>query len=150
MTKTEKFKKFYKNSKFNIDLKNIINFENRYTVAEIAGFFLEKYKENALNTLYQILSDNNLQSSKFFGSVEEILIECHSEKNNEEYIVVERNCPICGNANRVYVNKDNFMKFLKGELVIQEACKEVPIGLREILITGIDNKCWHKLFDKTS
>lgn len=64
-------------------------------------------------------------------------------------VKIETTCPICGKVHFVEVDED---KLDLAEMVIgreihaQTAFPDMPAPERELLITGIDNECWQKLF----
>lgn len=54
-------------------------------------------------------------------------------------------CPECGEQNEIMVKLDDFKKWEGGELV-QRAFPYLNNDQREQIITGIDQKCWNRIF----
>jgi hypothetical protein len=56
-----------------------------------------------------------------------------------------RKCSRCGKGGIVMVNEDELFKWLSGSL-IQEAFPNMPIPIREQLMSGIHPECWEQIF----
>lgn len=55
-------------------------------------------------------------------------------------------CPKCLKDWTVVVDFKNYAAFKKGNLLAQEAFPELSASERELLITGICEKCWNDIF----
>lgn len=51
-------------------------------------------------------------------------------------------CPFCHKRQEVEVDTYKYMLWNVGELLIQDAFPELSSSERELLMTGICNKCW--------
>ena len=60
-------------------------------------------------------------------------------------ITVITACPLCGKAHEVLVNEEDYWDWQDGELA-QNAFPYLSASERELLISGIDNKCWAEMF----
>lgn len=56
-------------------------------------------------------------------------------------------CPICGSKHIVTINDmEAYEKWQSHELCIQEAFPDMSLSDRELLISGICNECFNKIF----
>jgi len=60
-------------------------------------------------------------------------------------VKIETFCPVCGQTATVEVPDAGFAAWQSGVL-IQRALASVPKEHRELLVTGIDDKCWKAMF----
>ena len=60
--------------------------------------------------------------------------------------ILSKPCPECGQQKTFTVDKDNYRKWIHGEMLVQEAFPEINNEDRERLISGICPKCWNKMF----
>lgn len=59
-----------------------------------------------------------------------------------EMISLERTCPNCGAEDSVVVEKDKYVRWVKGEH-IQDVWPEMPTTQREQIMTGFcSDECW--------
>ena len=63
-------------------------------------------------------------------------------------ITIETRCPICCGINNVEVKKEDWARYENGEFV-QRAFPYLDAATRELLITGICNKCWQNMCAET-
>ncbi len=68
-----------------------------------------------------------------------------STRINYKEVGVATQCPFCGHTHEVEVNKVDFLDWLAG-MMAQDAFPYLSADEREMLITGIDSKCWNKYF----
>lgn len=54
-------------------------------------------------------------------------------------------CPVCNQPHTVTVSNKGYAAWKDG-VHIQDALPELPADQREILITGIDDRCWKAMF----
>ena len=54
-------------------------------------------------------------------------------------------CPNCGEKDSFEVSDEGYRKWKDGAF-IQDALKELSPDRREQLITGIDGRCWDRMF----
>lgn len=64
--------------------------------------------------------------------------------NYKEVCVVTR-CPFCGKVHEVEVNEMDYLDWQDGAL-IQDVMPYLSANERELLISGIDDDCWGKMF----
>lgn len=64
--------------------------------------------------------------------------------NYKEVCVITR-CPFCGKAHEVEVNEMDYLDWQDGAL-IQDVMPYLSASERELLISGIDDACWGKMF----
>jgi hypothetical protein len=57
-------------------------------------------------------------------------------------------CPVCGKSDLVAMYKREYDKWRDG-MLIQEAAPELPVGDREMLMSGIHPDCWNILFENS-
>lgn len=55
-------------------------------------------------------------------------------------------CPECGKKNYIEMSDEQYQKYTEGSDLIQRIFPEMSPAQREILITGICEDCWNKLF----
>lgn len=55
-------------------------------------------------------------------------------------------CPKCGKDSTVCLSAEEFEKLQKGELISRNSFKNLSAAEREILISGICDDCWNKIF----
>jgi phage FluMu protein Com len=60
-------------------------------------------------------------------------------------IIVETRCPACGGINQLEVEEEGFSLWRRGQL-IQKALPSLNEIEREMLISGLCGRCWHKTF----
>ena len=60
-------------------------------------------------------------------------------------ININTTCPICGKSTTVEVEYDDYCKYESGEL-IQKCFPYLSAAEREMLISGICDNCWNKMF----
>ena len=56
-------------------------------------------------------------------------------------------CPVCGGSRSVKVQLAGYLAWIHGLLRIQRALPELTLDERELLLTGIDDRCWDRLFE---
>ena len=61
-------------------------------------------------------------------------------------INVKTICPLCETEHLITVDKEQYERYQKGEL-IQNCFPEMKPEIREMLITGICPECWDKYID---
>ena len=61
-------------------------------------------------------------------------------------INVVTTCPNCGHQHTVTVKRDDYTAYTNHEKDIMEAFPYLTPSERELLITGICDDCWEKLF----
>lgn len=61
-------------------------------------------------------------------------------------MILTKTCFKCGRKFEIEVTKEEFQKYLNGEL-IQNAFPKMDPGLRELFISGICPDCWNMIFD---
>ena len=62
-------------------------------------------------------------------------------------LVFTKPCIHCGQTGTVAVKFDQLLKYAEGAL-IQDAFPDMPIELREQIISGTHPECWDKMFPK--
>ena len=55
-------------------------------------------------------------------------------------------CQECGKKNYIEMSDEQYQKYTEGSDLIQRIFLEMSPAQREILITGICEDCWNKLF----
>ena len=55
-------------------------------------------------------------------------------------------CPKCGKKNYIEMSDEQYQKYTEGSDLIQRIFPEMSPAQKEILITGICEDCWNKLF----
>ena len=60
-------------------------------------------------------------------------------------ITIDRNCPKCGQTNTLELDARGYQLWQDG-LVIQKALPSLSDSQREIVISGIDGRCWELMF----
>lgn len=60
-------------------------------------------------------------------------------------IVITKTCPVCGTDHTVEVDPVAYGRWKAGAF-IQDAFPDMPKDQREILMTGIDQACWDRMF----
>ena len=66
-------------------------------------------------------------------------------KINHKEVTIITACPLCGHANEVEVNEDDYWDWQDGELV-KNAFPYLAPSEREMLISGTCPKCWNNMF----
>ena len=66
-------------------------------------------------------------------------------KINYKEVCVVTQCPFCGHAHEVEVNEMDYLDWQDGVLA-QDAFPYLSADERELLISGIDSKCWDEMF----
>ena len=64
-----------------------------------------------------------------------------------EVTEVTRRCPWCGTLHTVQVPTEGYNEWRRGEKTIQRALPDTSPSDRELLISGICQSCWDKMFD---
>jgi hypothetical protein len=64
----------------------------------------------------------------------------------DEVAIITRQCPFCKKDHSVPVPKAAYLKWQKGELLIQNAFPDLNADEREILQSGTCTKCWDAMF----
>lgn len=64
---------------------------------------------------------------------------------NYKEVSVVTSCPVCGHANFVEVNENDYLDWQDGELA-QNAFPYLSADEREMLISGICPTCWNVMF----
>jgi hypothetical protein len=90
------------------------------------------------------------------GEFEECYLPgCHEKsdiyvRRDMQDIVLVRciTCPVCGKSELVAMYKREYDKWRDG-LNIQWAAPELPVGDREMLMSGIHPDCWDKMFESS-
>ena len=59
---------------------------------------------------------------------------------------VYKRCPMCGKEFGIEMSDEQYEKYTKGTEFIQDIFPEFTPAQREVLITGICEDCWDKLF----
>jgi len=59
-------------------------------------------------------------------------------------IVITQPCVICGRKSKVAMLRDHFEEWESGKN-IQNVVPEMPVGTRELLITGTHEACWNTM-----
>ena len=59
---------------------------------------------------------------------------------------ITRNCPRCNKRQEVTAEQQDFIDWQSGKKLIQQAFPYLSAGQREMLITGICDACWDKMF----
>lgn len=59
--------------------------------------------------------------------------------------ILSNNCPFCGKYQEVEVKLEDYYKWIEGELA-QKAFPYLTPAEREIIISGICEECWDKMF----
>jgi hypothetical protein len=73
----------------------------------------------------------------------------HSIARDElEHSIIEVacKCPVCGGSRSLKVARAGYLAWIHG-VPIQRALPELNGTEREMLLTGIDDRCWDRLFD---
>jgi hypothetical protein len=60
-------------------------------------------------------------------------------------ITIDRSCPKCGQTNTLEVDADGYQAWQNGT-PIQTALPTLTVNQREIVMSGIDGKCWDAMF----
>jgi len=60
-------------------------------------------------------------------------------------ITFVKHCPMCGGATDITVGKVDFDRWQQGEL-IQNVWPDATPEMREVMISGMHNACWKKMF----
>lgn len=55
-------------------------------------------------------------------------------------------CPKCGKDSTICLSAEEFTKLQKGELITRNTFQNLSAEEREILISGICEDCWNKIF----
>ena len=66
-------------------------------------------------------------------------------KINYKEVCIITSCPICGHANEIEVNEEDYFDWCDGKLA-QDAFPYLSPSEREKLISGICPKCWDKFY----
>ena len=66
-------------------------------------------------------------------------------KINHKEVCVVTVCPMCGRANEIEVNEEDYWDWQDGTLA-QDAFPYLSADEREMLISGICPTCWDKMF----
>ena len=67
-------------------------------------------------------------------------------RENKKEVTVVTVCPMCGHANEVAVNEEDYFNWSFDGALVQDAFPYLSADEREMLISGICPKCWDKLF----
>lgn len=67
-------------------------------------------------------------------------------RENKKEVTVVTVCPMCGHANEVAVNEEDYFAWSFDGVLAQDAFPYLSADEREMLISGICPKCWNKLF----
>ena len=60
-------------------------------------------------------------------------------------ITLQTTCPCCGSTNNIDVEKKDYENYQNGTFC-QTAFPYLTAGEREMIITGICDKCWKRIF----
>lgn len=55
-------------------------------------------------------------------------------------------CPMCGKEEVFTVSREQYEEYQAGHKHVQDIFPELPAAKREMLITGMCESCWDKLF----
>jgi hypothetical protein len=66
--------------------------------------------------------------------------------DNEQIQVQTPRCLHCGLYGEVTVSRAGWERYLKQGVLIQLAFPELPVSIREQLITGTHPQCWNEMF----
>ena len=64
----------------------------------------------------------------------------------KEKFEISIRCPICGKYHSVFVEKEDYHKWLEGNSHVQDVFPYLKAEDREILISGVCPKCWNNIF----
>ena len=64
----------------------------------------------------------------------------------EKFIQLVGKCPYCDTSWTLKVSKDAFNKFKYEGVHVQDAFPDMSPDERELLVSGICNTCWDKIF----
>ena len=67
-------------------------------------------------------------------------------RENKKEVIVVTVCPMCGHANEIAVNEEDYYDWSFDGALVQDAFPYLSADEREMLISGICPKCWDKLF----
>lgn len=67
-------------------------------------------------------------------------------KENLREVTILTVCPICGHANEIAVNEEDYFDWAFDGVLAQEAFPYLSADEREMLISGICPTCWEKTF----
>lgn len=67
-------------------------------------------------------------------------------KENRKEITILTVCPICGHANEIAVNEEDYFDWAFDGVLVQNAFPYLSADEREMLISGICPTCWKKTF----
>lgn len=59
---------------------------------------------------------------------------------------IEITCPYCHKNNKINMTDDHYIRYTKGNELIQHIFPNLLPAIREILITGICPNCWNNIF----
>ena len=62
-------------------------------------------------------------------------------------IKITKNCPMCGRETKIMVDAEKYNDYRTGKGLIQNVFPELSPAEREVLKTGICQKCWNEMFD---
>lgn len=69
-------------------------------------------------------------------------------RENKKEVIVVTVCPMCGHANEIAVNEEDYYDWSFDGVLVQDAFPYLSADEREMLISGICPKCWNKLFSE--
>ena len=64
-------------------------------------------------------------------------------------IILEVECPICGNVSEISVEVNDYIDWQNGKLT-QNAFPYLSASEREMLISGVCEDCWNEMFGATA
>ena len=67
--------------------------------------------------------------------------------NFKEEFEISVRCPNCGEYYSIYVEKEDYWKWVRNEGYVQDIFHYLRPEEREILISGLCPTCWKKTFD---
>jgi hypothetical protein len=70
----------------------------------------------------------------------------------DTYILETRTCTWCGEAGTVELDADSYIGYAKWslrQLTIQDAMPNIPMDIREQIMTGYHPECWTAMFGKS-
>ena len=67
-------------------------------------------------------------------------------KENRKEITILTVCPICGHANEIAVNEEDYFDWAFDGVLVQNAFPYLSANEREMLVSGICPTCWEKTF----
>lgn len=67
-------------------------------------------------------------------------------KVNRKEVTIVTACPICGHANEIAVNEEDYFDWSFDGALVQDAFPYLSADEREMLVSGICPTCWEKTF----